>query len=305
MEHIPGYARRDRRVIDYQMYPLAETGLSFRGPRPQDLSTGKYFACLGAAQTFGCFCSLPYPAILRDQLGLEALNLGYGGAGPGFFLKHEALLDYANRARFVILQVMSARSESNSLFDAAGLEFLTRRSDGQRLGADAAYGDLLRSRAAFSVRLGNRELFLFLRLPTDIREVLTETRHNWQTNYLRLLDRIQVPTILFYFSKRKIDYRERLHSVNALLGEFPQLVNAAMIEHLRSHAGHFAECVSQQGSPQPLIDRYTGEPTTVDLSDDRPDFRGIWRKNLYYPSPEMHQDAAAALEPVCRRILAG
>ena len=247
----------------------------------------------------------PIRQFLREKLGLEALNLGYGGAGPSFFLKHSEPLDYANCARFAIVQVMSARSESNSLFESGGLEFLTRRSDGRRLSAEAAYQELLRSRAALRLRLGAREVFLYLRPPGDVREVLAETRRNWQSSYVRLLDQIEVPTILFYFSKRKPQYRERLHSVKALLGEFPQLVTDSMIDSVRAHADRYVECVSRRSSPQPLTDRFSGEPANIDLSDDRPDFRGVWRENLYYPSPEMHEDAAAALEPICRRILAG
>ena len=73
---------------------------------------------------------------------------------------------------------------------------------------------------------------------------------------------------------------------------------------LSREATHYVECVSSRGSPQPLIDRFTGRPTTIDTSDDRPDFTDVWTHNAYYPSPEMHQDAAARLEPLCRRLLA-
>ncbi|MCB9877539.1 MAG: hypothetical protein H6835_08065 [Planctomycetes bacterium] len=54
-----------------------------------------------------------------------------------------------------------------------------------------------------------------------------------------------------------------------------------------------------RGSPQPLArpvrpaDAGTDEPADV-----------IWTHNAYYPSPEMHEDAARALLGVCRPLAA-
>ncbi|NJN74924.1 MAG: hypothetical protein HC799_20190, partial [Limnothrix sp. RL_2_0] len=76
-------------------------------------------------------------------MGLPVLNLGYGGAGPYFYVKHPELLDYLNNAKLVVIQVMSGRSENNSLFDSGGLEFLKRRSDGMMLSSDNAYKSIL------------------------------------------------------------------------------------------------------------------------------------------------------------------
>src|SRR5690606_20333234 len=85
-EHLSGYQARDYDIVDYRMYELPGTRLWFRGPMP-DLEAGRYFTCIGAAQTFGCFCSQPFPDLLAQKLGLPSLNLGYGGAGPEFFAR--------------------------------------------------------------------------------------------------------------------------------------------------------------------------------------------------------------------------
>ena len=58
------YQARDEEVIDYSMTELPGTQHLIRGPLP-DLSKGNYITCLGAAQTFGCFCETPYPDQLR------------------------------------------------------------------------------------------------------------------------------------------------------------------------------------------------------------------------------------------------
>jgi len=97
--------------IDYQSYHLDDWLL--RGPKP-DLSQ-PYFCCLGAAQTFGRYCQSPFAHLLSQKLGVGALNFGIPGASPTYFL-NDKLLKYANQAEFVIVQFLSARSCSNSLF---------------------------------------------------------------------------------------------------------------------------------------------------------------------------------------------
>src|SRR5947208_3544554 len=117
-----GYQQRDRHIIDYGLYQLPgvapyEGQGMFRGPR---VTGGDYIACVGAAQTFGCFCPQPYPVLLASKLGIETLNLGYGGAGPTFHNSNTKLLHYINGARLVIVQVLSGRSQSNSYFRTPG-----------------------------------------------------------------------------------------------------------------------------------------------------------------------------------------
>jgi len=281
--HLPGYARRDWRIVDYQLERLRGTNLKFRGPIPRQLEADSYIACIGAAQTFGCFTARPFPALLAERLGMATLNLGYGGAGPSFFLNNERLLDVVNGARLVVVQVMSARSETNSEFESEGLEYLRRRSDGQKVGAVSAYNELIRREAFFHIRVGlSRGMAVYLSPPTRLRKLVAETRENWIRSY---------------------DYRERYHSVLGLFGEFPQLVNGSMVLAVRQMSDAYVECVSRRGLPQVLVDRFTGRPTSVDLRDDRPDLKATWKRNRYYPSPEMHEDAAAALEHACRRCI--
>jgi len=293
-EHLAGYEARDWEVVDYHMYELDGTGLRFRGPRLERLPTDGYFVCIGAAQTFGCLCERPFPVLLQDRLGLPALNLGYGGAGPSFFLKHAALLEYINKARFAVVQVMSGRSESNRMFDSGGLEYLTRRSDGQKMSADRAYNELLMG--------SNRSVVAFAG-PTEVRRLVDESRQNWIANYRKLLDAITVPKILFWFAKRNPRYWQRYASAYTLFGEFPQLVNQAMMRAVAPTAEHYVRCVSRRGMPQYLLSRFTGERVSIDLSKDRADLTGTWETNIYYPTPEMHADAATALEPTCRGLV--
>ncbi len=306
-EHCSKYQERDAEVVDYQPFVLPKTELLFRGPKPRSYHKGNYWVALGAAQTFGCFCDKPYAALLQERLSLDVLNLGYGGAGPLFFLRHPELLSYINDAKFVVVQVMSARSEDNHLFESGGLEYLTRRSDGRKLGADASYREIIEEKASWMrFRIGIKALSYVQAIfgRPDLESLIRETRVNWVDHYEKLLKQIRAPKILFWFSKRGPQYKERYHRVGALFGGFPQLVNLEMVNQVKKSADAYTETISDRGSPQALVHRFTGKPVQVDLAKDRPDFAGsLWSHNNYYPSPQMHEDAASALEAVCRRFM--
>ncbi len=307
-EHLSGYQDRDFEVVDYFMYSLGNTGLSFRGPAQQTLKPGGYFTCVGAAQTLGCFCGKPYPTLLAERLGMPALNLGYGGAGPEFFCRKQSELnEYLNNSKFVIVQVMSGRSQSNSLFDCGGLELQRRRSDSKVIGASEAYRDLLDGpswlrniRPGVIGRLAARTAGA-----NTVRRVVAETRDAWIRSYCDWLINIKVPVILLWFSKRDPAYDASLRSINKMFGAYPQLIDESTLEQIKPLAGAYVQCVSIRGMPQPLFSRFTGASVTVDPSDDRPDLsRGeVWTHNKYYPSPEMHEDATNALMPSCKALL--
>ncbi len=310
--HLSGYQRRDYDVVDYRMSELPETGLQFRGPFPERFSGGQiggteepYVCCVGAAQTFGCFTESPFPTLLADRLNVPVLNLGYGGAGPEFFLGQSQLSPYLNRSKIVVLQVMSGRSQSNSLYECGGLEYVTRRSDGRRMGAQQAIAEALFPGPAHigPVRIPTRLRGLAPNNPQRVRSrigpLIDEIRSNWVESYRSLIRRLDVPVVLFWFSKRAPNYVESYESAAGIFGQFPQLVTAEMVEQVRSMCDDYVECVTDRGSPQPLVSRFTGEPVEVNPANDRRDLgHGVWSENRYYPSPEMHQDAAAALVDV-------
>ena len=305
-EHLPGYQARDYEVVDYQLYQLPGTELKFRGP-PSTLSPSEFVSCLGAAQTFGCFVEQPYPLLLQKQLGVPTLNLGYGGAGPQFFNRHPELIEVVNRGRLAIVQVMSGRSEDNSRFASGGLELLTRRADGKQMSADAAWRSVLEARYLWKRFPVGKSIARWLCRTwgtADARRLLQETRQNWIENYKLLLGAFRVPTVLLWFSKRTPEFHDSFEDLHEFMGVYPQFVSREMVEQIASHADHFVECTTQRGSPQQLRSRFDGMPVEIDLGQDRADFAGqTWTSNRYYPSPEMHEDAVAALLPTISSIL--
>lgn len=277
------YQERDDEIIDYEMFRLPDTG-QLRGPAPHTLAPGEYFTCVGAAQTFGCFCEQPYPTLLSHRLGLPVLNFGLAGAGPRLFLRYPVMLKHVNAGRFAIVQVMSGRSEDNSFFHSGGRSHLTRRSDGVEMEAVPAYRQLLADESV-----------------ERVQEIVEETRQNWVKSMANLLESIEVPTILFWFSERSPDYEESYSELRLrpLFGKFPHLVNRTMIEQIKPVSDEYVECISARGLPQRLFNRFTHEPMSIPNRTD-PGGRQE-RYNRYYPSPEMHADAADALVEAGRK----
>lgn len=295
------YQDRDWEIVDYQDYRLENTEFVLRGPKPSTLKRDSYFVCLGAAQTYGAFCQEPYPALISQKINLPGLNLGFGGAGPDYFLQNTELLEkYVNNAKFAVVQVMSGRSESNSLFNSGGMEYLTKIADGTKVRAAVAYNQLLKQ--------NNR---------TYVEKIVAQTRENWVKHQIELLKAIEIPTILLWFSTRSTHYKEiylckqlayfsllfgKTKASNLLFGEFPQLIDSATIARVKKYSDEYVECISSRGFPQRLISRFSGKPTKIDTAAAGAGIRSRqWKYNKYYPSPEMHVDAANLLVDICQK----
>ncbi|MFA5581480.1 MAG: DUF6473 family protein [Paracoccaceae bacterium] len=202
----------------------------------------------------------------------------------------------------MIVQIMSGRSQSNGYYHCDGLEYVTLHATGERMGAAEAWDRLIRGRAFPGGRYGRGAARLLAQ--PRLRARVAEARAAWGASMEALLARIEVPVVLLWFSRRAPEYRAGYGSSRRLFGEFPHLINEATLAPLRPRASAYVECISDRGSPQPLISRFTGAHVTVDTANDRPDLASKpWVVNHYYPSPEMHADAAAALRAPCRRLM--
>ena len=277
-----GYPGRDFEIVDYSMYQLKGTSMRFRGPEFANLQPGEYSVAIGSAHTFGCFCEHPYPSLLTEKLNLPVLNLGIGGAGPLFYLKRKKLIEIINNGNFIIIQIGSARGESNSLFESLekGAK-IRRRSDGALISSEQAYDRLIKT-------IDKNKLI----------EIINETRSNWINNYIKLFKLIKVPKILFFFSGRKPQYEDGYQNSWQLFNKFPQLVNSEMVEELQKYSNDYVECITNRGLPQQFISRFTGKPIELES------LKGIKKThNKYYPSPEMHIDAANTLSMVCKKYI--
>jgi hypothetical protein len=187
------YQKLDQNSIDYQLYDFY--GYLLRGPQSD---REKYIAYLGGAQTFGRFCSQPFPMLLGEKLGIGTLNLGRGGAGPAYFLNHPKLLEATGSAAMAVIQVMSGRSVNNSVFCSSNNTGLgVRLVDQKKMTAINVFKDLILGQDP----RGNDINF--------IKDLVQEIRVQYITEMISLLQQIKVPKVLFWFSTRPPSYQEK------------------------------------------------------------------------------------------------
>jgi hypothetical protein len=269
------YQVRDAHIIDYKTYPFYSYQL--RGPKIDTIKP--YMICVGAAQSFGPFCRAPFPALLASRLGIQVFNLGIGGAIPAQFLDNN-FLKVINNSKFTIIQVLSGRCGSNSKFTHINRQ-LGIIHDDYRVVPPVVFW-------RYAEQEYKNEL---------LNKLVEETRRDYLYQMLALILSVKVPRILFYFSTHKPeDLPDRMSR-----SPFPHFLKRWMVEEMTGFCNEYVECVSSSGLPQKLYDKY-GNPTTVK--------RPPWDSHLpatphnnYYPSPEMHEEAVKAFEPICWKIL--
>jgi hypothetical protein len=280
--HQLDYQTRDNEVVDYDMYELKQKpGFRFRGPAADPDGDAPFFSCVGAAQTFGCYVQRIYPHILSDKLGMPALNLALGTAGPRFYAASQELIDLINKSEFLVVQVMSGRSEPNSRFTAVGsIEVLH----------DKIHDDNVSSAHAWT-RIRKEE-------PGEVERYIAETRRSWIENHRSFLARVKVPTVLLWLSSRQMDPSVDLDAptVSEFMGLFPQFIDRKSFDEVAAMCDVAIESYSDRNANHQLISRFTGKPAIVDFSVLNPEMKGVVEThNAYYPSPEMHEDAAELL----------
>lgn len=275
------YQRLDAPHFDYQLEQIAQLpGETLRGPIA---ALGHDVAvCIGAAQTFGRFVERPFPAILQQELGAPFINCGLGGVGPRFWLRPD-LVTVLNKARLVVVQVMSGRSASNHLFD------------------NAAKGDLEGTLIESGERMRFEEFLTRLINTADraeIQRVVQRTREDYARSMRRLGAALEVPTVLLWLSRRPPRYTPKWDSASGVMNTFPQLIDDAVVDDIRGSFDDYVECICDEGIPQRLW-RASDSVDGAAMGEDG------FLYNKYYPSPEMHARAAKMLAPACLRVTGG
>ncbi len=271
------YQESDSRVVDYRLSSLEGSHLQIRS----GIDASKRFGvAIGGAATFGRFVVDPFPEILGRKNDIKVLNLGFPGAGPGFFLRRPELLTWINRAEFVVVESMSARIPSH--------EYAQEREE-SGTPAGRKPNDRIRAKHPFDPTPFEGET------STAIAS-FAKRRLLWLQEMTELFRRITVPRIcLLWFSKRKPEYNRGLDNITRYWADMPQYVGRELLNELVQVSGiNFIEVVSSQGLPQPLFDMELNQPIEL-WPESR--FPGVKARhhNHFYPSPQMHEICAAAV----------
>jgi hypothetical protein len=140
--------------------------------------------------------------------------------------------------------------------------------------------------------------------PSRIPEVVAEFQCCYTESMAALINAFKPrPVVLFWFSVQPPARAATAGSADDILGVFPQLVSADMIERIRPHATAYIECVTSEGLPRPIVDA-AGRPSSFILDYRLSDHRVYEvRYDSYYPSPQMHVTATRCLLPVIQSLL--
>lgn len=276
------YFERDKDVIAYPQMSVPGLKMRLRGVFDEEaFNSGNYFTALGAAQTMGRFVEKPYCEILSEQFGLWGMNLGRGAAGAGNFAG-DGVVSTINRGKFCIVQVMSGRSTKNVFFNP--------RTGRNVFGIEKAQPGVsgFTEQVLSHVLKQNDPEFLDL--------FLQQVRAAWVKENERLAARITVPTVFLWFADREPAYQATLSKgIRGISESFPQMIDDTALEAASQAFDYTAICTSQRGRPHRILK--DGKPVMIQIGTK------ILDHNHYYPSPEMHEDAAAAIAPAIEKIL--
>lgn len=101
-------------ALNYAPCRYGNSRILFRGP--QRRLDAPYVAFVGGTETYGKFIKTPFPALVESDLGINCINFGIPSAGVDVFLNDNMLLEVANGAQAVVLQVVGAHNLSNRFY---------------------------------------------------------------------------------------------------------------------------------------------------------------------------------------------
>ncbi|MEM7075656.1 MAG: DUF6473 family protein [Pseudomonadota bacterium] len=275
--------RVGRRASGTETCYYGSSRLAFRGPR-RDLS-GRFVALLGGSETYGRGVSRPFPDLLEGHLGLNCVNLGWPNAGVDVMYSDPMLVRIASKAALTVLQVPGAVNMTTRFYKVH-----PRRNDrviAVRAPLRRLYGDVDFTQFAFT-----RHLLAHLRAvsPERFLQIQSEAAAVWTQVMRRLLERIEGPVVLLWFSDRA----PNRHCDDPCLMNEPSLVSADMLEMIATRSCAVVACpTGTTAQPRPgltaLAERLVFGP---------PD-----RALRLLPGPQAHENAADALAPILGRHL--
>ncbi len=227
------YAFPGECALDYLPCHYGDSQLLFRGPR-RSLER-PYIAFIGGTETYGKYIDIPFPDLVEDDFGYGAVNLSVVNAGIDVYLNSPEILDLAEAAEAVVVQIIGAQNLSNQFYKVH-----PRRND-RFLSATPALKSLYRDVdfTEFSFT-GHMIQGLMTRSPKRFEVVAAELRHTWLSRMEELLSRLPADRTLLFWTGRNHPPSE---SQRIRFGPDPLLVTAEMIARLKRQAAAYAEAV--------------------------------------------------------------
>ncbi|WP_372884453.1 DUF6473 family protein [Shimia sp.] len=236
------FEKLGRGRLDYQPCRYGDARLMFRGPR-RDLS-GRYTLFIGGTETYGKFLARPFPALVEEATGRTCVNFGCVNAGVDAFLGDPHVLEVAQRAEVVVVQILGAHNMSNRFYRVH-----PRRND-RFLDASPVMKSVF-PEIDFTEFHFTRHMLgtLSARAPERYLLLRDELRQAWVARMRLLLNSIPGRKHLLWFTAQA---PENLPP-NSGLGGDPLFIDRAMVDTLRPQISGLVEVVAsaealQQGS---------------------------------------------------------
>ena len=265
-------------ALDYFPCRYGQSKLLFRGPRRR--LEGAYCAFLGGSETYGKYVADPFPLLVERRLGMPMVNFGYMNAGADVFLNEPTIIDACNKARVTVIQLLGAHNMSNRFY-AVHL----RRND-RFLRASQLMKTIFRE-VDFTEFHFTRHMLLALqaRSPEKYALVEAELKSAWVARMRQLLQKIVGRSVLLWVGDHHVSGITRDH-----LGAEPLLLDQSMVDAVRPFATDFVRIEPSAGS------RAAGTLGMIYPELDAPAAAQL-------PGPRVHEEVAAALDPVLARYL--
>lgn len=265
-------------ALDYFPCRYGHSKLLFRGPRRR--LEGGFCAFLGGSETYGKFVAEPFPALIERRLGVPMVNFGYMNAGADVFLNEPPIIDACNQARVTVIQLLGAHNMSNRFYAVH-----PRRND-RFLRASQLMKTIFRE-VDFTEFHFTRHMLLALlaRAPEKYALVETELKQAWVARMRLLLQKVVGRSVLLWVGDPHVGgvARDRL-------GPEPLLLDRAMVDAIRPFATDYVEVEPSAAA------RAAGTMGMFYPELDAPAAAQL-------PGPRIHEEIAAALEPVLVRYL--
>ena len=216
--------------LNYDPCEYPGSKLLFRGPRRALESD--YIAFLGGTETYGKFIENPFVNQIEQQLGIICVNFGWANAGVDVFLHDKGVLQAAQTARAVVLQLPSAQNMSNRFYAVH-----PRRND--RFVAPLALMRQVFPEVDFSEFHFTRHMLRHLqrRAPDRFSVLRKELQTIWISRIRLLLSKIDNDVVLLWFSKRRPSQDNDSPDVSF----DPALVTRPMVEAVRGYSTEVVE----------------------------------------------------------------
>ncbi|RDC72069.1 hypothetical protein DLJ49_11935 [Rhodovulum sp. 12E13] len=224
-------------ALDYRTCRYGTSRLMFRGPKAR--LSPPYTLFIGGTETFGRFVPRPFPALLADQLGLAAVNMGVINAGIDAFAGDDTVLDAARRAETVVVQIVGAHNLSNPFYTVH-----PRRND-RFLGVTPALRQLY-PEMDFTEFAFTRHLLTELeqRRPERFGEVVAALQSRWSAQMELLMSAAGNRVVLLWVSEAAPP--EETTSIAE--GHDPLFVDMAMMTRLAVRARQFVRVIPSRAA---------------------------------------------------------